>query len=46
MENFNDYKFAEVNDNQKTMIDQLEKSISKDKDIILIAYENRQNAEG
>ncbi len=46
MENFNDYKFAEVDDKQKSMINQLEQSISQDKDIVLIAYENKQKAEG
>lgn len=46
MDSFNNYKFADVDDNQKQMINQLEQSISKEKDIVLIAYENKEKAEG
>lgn len=45
MGNFNDYKFADVDDKQQQMINQLEQSISKEKDIVLIAYENKEKTE-
>ncbi|MFR1709236.1 MAG: hypothetical protein ACLSV2_10070 [Clostridium sp.] len=46
MQSFNEYKFANVTDDERQMLTNLEESMSKDenKKVVLIAYENT-NAE-
>lgn len=43
MENFNDYKVAEISESERAQLTKLENSISseKDKHIVLIAYEEK-----
>ncbi|WP_346916428.1 hypothetical protein [Clostridium sp.] len=43
MQSFNEYKFANVTDEERQMLTNLEQSMSKDESskIILIAYENK-----
>lgn len=46
MQSFNEYKFANVTDEEKQMLTNLEQSMSKseNKKVVLVAYENT-NAE-
>ncbi|MEG0307180.1 MAG: hypothetical protein RR636_04500 [Clostridium sp.] len=48
MDSFNDYKFANVTDEEQSLLKNLEKTMSKDgqKELVLIAYENKNSAEG
>ncbi|GAA0773415.1 hypothetical protein [Clostridium subterminale] len=43
MQSFNEYKFANVTDEERQMLTNLEQSMSKDESskIVLIAYENK-----
>jgi hypothetical protein len=43
MQSFNEYKFANVTDEERKMLTNLEESMSKDENskIVLIAYENK-----
>jgi len=43
MQSFNEYKFANVTDEEREMLTNLEQSMSKDESskIVLIAYENK-----